>query len=111
MGPTGEKAQGIYSSILTESIGKGAYAQCMHGNVGFLRARVLVPYPKAMQYAWSHTRFDAAHNHGIDLLSPTEKWSRLGPSVSETPSDVKNKGATEKKRRNGSKNKDPLGKR
>ena len=36
--PNGEKTMGFYSSILTKSIGIGAYDQDGHMNVGFLHA-------------------------------------------------------------------------
>jgi len=37
-GPNGEETQGFYSNMLTESIGRGAYDQDGHMNVGFLHA-------------------------------------------------------------------------
>ena len=42
-GPNGEETEGIYSSILTNAIGRGAYDQTGHINAGFLQATNVGP--------------------------------------------------------------------
>ena len=61
-GPNGEKTRGIYSGILTNAIGDGAYDQEGHKNVEFLQATTVGPYPKAMQFAWQYAGLDCAHS-------------------------------------------------
>jgi hypothetical protein len=97
IGPSGEVTEGIHNNILTNAIGRGAYDQNGHKNAGFLAPTDVGPYPSAMQYAWSHTRLDAAHNIGLALLSSAEKWGKLGPLASETPGG----GGKEKEQRSG----------
>ena len=100
-GPNGEEIEGVYNNIPTKSIGRGAYDQDGHINVGFLRATNLGPYPREMQYAWRHARLDAAQNIGLTLLSLPDEWGKLGPLANETPVDLRNWGAAERKRREG----------
>ena len=54
-GPNGEEVQGVFISILTKSIGRGAYDQEGHRNARFLHATDPGPYPRKVQYAWRHT--------------------------------------------------------
>jgi hypothetical protein len=98
-GPNGEKTRGIYSDTLTTAIGDGAYDQEGHMNAGFLQATAAGPYPKAMHHAWQFARLDCAHNCGLTLESPAEEWGRLGPLAAETPANVRNRGAMERKQR------------
>ena len=99
-GSNGEETEGIYIGISTSAIGRGAYDRSGHINVGFLKARDVGPYPREMQYAWSHTRLNATHNIGLTLLSSADEWGKLGPLANETPADVRSRGAAER-RRNG----------
>ena len=39
----------------------------------------------------------AAHDIGLTLLSSTEEWRKLGPLANETPADVWNLGAAERR--------------
>jgi len=101
-GPNGEETEGIYSNVLTNSIGMGVYDQNGHMNTRFLHATTLGPYPREIQYAWRHARLDAAHNIGLTLLSSADERGKLGPLASETPADVRIRGAAERKRKEGS---------
>ena len=100
-GPNGEEMEGIYKSILTNSIGRGAYDQNGHMNTGFLHATCMDPYPMEMQCAWRHARQNASHNICLTLLSSADEWGRLGPLAKETPAEVRSRGAAERKRKEG----------
>ena len=74
------------------------YDQEGHMNSGCLQATDMGPYPREVQYAWRHASLDATHNLGLNLLSSPDEWGKLGPLANETPAEVRNRGAAERKR-------------
>jgi hypothetical protein len=57
-----------------------------------------------VQYAWRHARLDAAHNLGRTLLSSSDEWGKLGPLANETLDEVRNRGAAERRKPEGTNN-------
>jgi hypothetical protein len=100
-GPNREKTGGIYNATLTYSILEGAWDQKGNTLARFIHATTVVPFPKAMQFAWQFTILICAHIHGLNLESTTKKWEKLGPQAEETLANVLNRGATERRRRGG----------
>ena len=95
----GETVKGVYADHITAVIGAGAFDETIHRNDQFLRATGVGPYPIAMQEAWGVMRAEAITNYGIEEDEEDEETlARLGPLADATPTQVKNRGATERRK-------------
>jgi hypothetical protein len=51
--------------------------------------------------AWKSTRDEAMHNLGLRDDPEQEGWERMGPLADPTPTNARNRGASERRRRRG----------
>ncbi len=91
--------RGTYSDQLTEEVGEGAFDQDGHMNSQFLKTKTVGPYPGEMQKAWERLRSEAAANYGFqEGFGEDEARERMEPLAEHTPTGVRNRGASQRKR-------------
>ena len=59
------------------------------------------PFLEACMEAWAKVRREAMENYGSTEGSDQEKWGKMGPLAEPTPTNAKNKGAADMRRRTG----------
>ncbi len=73
----------------------------MHKNAQFLGATNVGPFPGACMRAWKETRDEAIQNLGLRDDPEQEGWEKMGPLADPTPTNARNRGAAERRRRRG----------
>ena len=101
----GEFIMGYYAHHLTEVIGSRSYDIEGHRNTQFMDARGVRPYPDSCKNTWTATREEAMMNLGFRDDPEQEGWEKMGIPADPTPSKAKNRGAADRKKERGKKQK------
>jgi hypothetical protein len=89
----GEKVHGYYAQLKTLNE--------VNRNAQFLNATNVGPYPDECTRARKATRNEALQNLGLRDDPDQEGWEKMEPLADPTPTNAKNRGATDKRRRRG----------
>ncbi len=86
---------------MTEVIGEGAYESEGHRIAQFPNATNVGPYPGECKRAWKAARDEAMQNLGMRDDPDKEGWEKMGLLADPTPTNAKNRGAADRRRRRG----------
>ncbi len=77
----------------------GAYDAEGHRNEKFLREENIGPFPQAAKEAWKQIKKEAMDNYGMLEGMDHEGRGKIGSLAEATPANLKNRGASNKRRR------------